>query len=70
MPDEMDAVQDRVLSATEAAIAAIRRDAAVGRAQCNCGEAISETRQHLGASRCIECQVEHERHMNAGRARR
>lgn len=60
MPDEMDSVQERVLAATEAAITAARSMVTVGRARCDCGEAISLERQRLGAVRCLECQTEFE----------
>lgn len=61
MPDEMDAVQERVLAATEAAIAAARSNAADGRDECACGEPISVVRQQIGAVRCIDCQTAVER---------
>lgn len=60
MPDEMDSVQDRVLADTEAAIAAARPMVTVGRARCDCGDAISLERQWLGAVRCLDCQTEFE----------
>lgn len=58
MPDFMDAVQDRVLAETEAAIAA-QTQPAEGRTECataECGEPISPERTALGARLCLDCQ--------------
>ena len=58
MPDLMDAVQERVLQETEAAIAA-RTGLVEGRTLCavaECGAAISPERTALGAQLCLECQ--------------
>ena len=53
MPDHMDHVQDAVLAATEAAVAratALRR----GSSHCQeCGDAVGEYRQALGARLCL-----------------
>jgi len=63
MPDEMDAVQERVLAATADAVA--RASAAamrgIGASECDCGEHINPVRQQLGATRCIDCQTQVER---------
>lgn len=58
MPDFMDAVQERVLAATDAAIAETVRQCAVaeGQAECDCGEPISAYRQQqFGARLCVDC---------------
>lgn len=58
MPDFMDAVQDRVLAETEAAIAA-QTQRRQGRTHCaayDCGEPITPERTAMGAQFCIDCQ--------------
>lgn len=58
MPDAMDAIQERVLLDTEAAVAA-RTAPKEGRTQCahiGCGEPIAPERTALGARFCLDCQ--------------
>ena len=58
MPDAMDAIQERVLLDTEAAVAA-RAAQAEGRTHCayaGCGEPITPERTALGAQFCLDCQ--------------
>lgn len=72
MPDHMDHVQDAVLAATEAAIAKAI-PVASGRATCmECGAAIGDYRQALGAQLCLMHQHEAEqaRSRASGRGRR
>jgi len=62
MPDEMDAVQERVLAATAAAVDRARvAMGGVGASECACGEPIHPVRQQIGAVRCIDCQSDAER---------
>jgi RNA polymerase-binding transcription factor DksA len=62
MPDEMDAVQERVLAATAEAIDRARAVVrGVGASECECGEPIHPVRQQIGAVRCIDCQAAVER---------
>lgn len=57
MPDDMDAVQERVLAATDVAIDRARAAiVGVGCSECECGEPIHPVRQQLGAVRCLDCQ--------------
>lgn len=61
MPDEMDAVQERVLAANAAAVDRARAAmGGVGASECACGEPISIQRQRMGAVRYLDCQREFE----------
>lgn len=61
MADEIDRAQEREQFDRELALRAVVGIQGQGRAECDCGEAITELRQGLGATRCIDCQTAHER---------
>lgn len=61
MADEIDRAQEREQFDRDLALRAVVGNHGQGRAECACGDGISELRQGLGATRCLDCQTDHER---------
>lgn len=61
MADEIDRAQEREQFDRDLALRAVVGNHGQGRAECACGEGISQLRQGLGAVRCLDCQTDHER---------
>jgi RNA polymerase-binding transcription factor DksA len=62
MSDDIDRAQDtEQLLRQHALNAHAQRQPKQGKAECDCGEAISPLRQSLGAERCMFCQSHYER---------
>ena len=61
MADIADRANEYMEEERQRSLAAMLAKKGSGKPECDCGEPISERRQELGATRCIDCQNEEEK---------